>query len=86
MSALKERIFNNWDTIRIMRLAIGLMLLVAGIQSRDWMIGLFSIFFIYQAVTATGCCGAGGCARPPRRVSSHEVTGDDKHVEYEEIK
>jgi hypothetical protein len=86
MSALKERIFNNWDIVRIMRLAIGLMLLVAGIQSKDWMIGLFSTFFIYQAVTATGCCSAGGCARPPRSVPDHEATEGDKHAEYEEIK
>ena len=70
--------------MRVMRLAIGLWLLVAGIQMHDWAAGLFSVFFLYQAVTDTGCCGSSGCAAPTRR-SAGEVKPADE-IEYEEIK
>lgn len=70
--------------MRVMRLAIGLWLLVAGIQMHDWAAGLFSIFFLYQAVTDTGCCGSAGCAAPPRRSATPAQQTDE--IEYEEIK
>ncbi|MEI8280438.1 MAG: hypothetical protein WCG87_11790, partial [Bacteroidota bacterium] len=57
---MKERIFNNWHLMRIVRLAIGIWMLVFGIQTSDWFVGLFSAFFIYMAVTDTGCCGVWG--------------------------
>jgi len=66
MSALKQKLFTNWHVIRIFRLGIGIMLLVSGIQSKDWMMGLFSFFFLYQAITDTGCCGTKSCFIPPR--------------------
>ena len=65
MSTLRQRLFTNWHLMRISRAAIGIMMLVMGIQNKDWAIGLFSIFFLYQAVTDTGCCGSRECYIPP---------------------
>ena len=73
--------------MRIMRLGIGIMLLVMGIQSRDWVMGLFSVFFLYQAVTDTGCCGTAGCNTPRDRIRvSNKDTDLTNIIEYEEIK
>ena len=64
MSTIKERLFTNWHLMRIMRLGIGLTMLAMGIQSKDWMLGAFSTFFLYQAITDTGCCGSQACYTP----------------------
>ncbi len=85
MSDLKQRLFTNWHLMRIMRLGIGIMLIVMGIQSKDWAMGLFSIFFLYQAVMDTGCCGTQGCYAPPVRKSNTHAAGEEE-AEYEEIK
>jgi hypothetical protein len=68
-----------------MRLALGIMMLVMGVQGKDWAIGLFSIFFLYQAVTDTGCCSSGACYTPPIRKNTNSGT-DVTTIEYEEIK
>ena len=85
MNTLKQKLLTNWDVIRIFRLGIGIMLLVSGVLSKDWMMGLFSLFFLYQAVTNTGCCGTASCfTNPPdkRNDNSRQI----EEVEYEEIK
>jgi hypothetical protein len=60
------------------------MLLVAAFQNKDWMISLVSIFFLYQAITDTGCCGSRACYTPSTR--SVNANAADETVEYEEIK
>ena len=82
MSALKERLLTNWHLMRIMRLGIGIMMLVMGIQSRDWALGLFSSFFLFQAITNTGCCGSQACNAPVRRSAIKK----EAEIEYEEVK
>ncbi len=87
MNTLKQRLLTNWHLMRIMRLGIGIMLLVMGIQNKDWAMGLFSVFFLYQAVTDTGCCSSQACYTPPSAkdpASLNRAEGED--VEYEEIK
>ncbi len=72
MSAFKERLFANWHLMRIMWLGIGIMMIVGGIQGRDWAMGLFSVFFLYQAVMNKGCCGDLACDN--RRVAHKKRT------------
>ncbi|PQJ12007.1 hypothetical protein CJD36_009465 [Flavipsychrobacter stenotrophus] len=85
MSSIKESLLTNWSLIRIVRLAIGIWMVGMGIQSKDWAVGLFGGFFLYQAVTNTGCCGSGACYTPPRgrKFNREEPT---KEIEYEEVK
>lgn len=40
MSDLKQRLTTNWHMMRVLRLVIGGMLLVTGIQAHDWVTGL----------------------------------------------
>lgn len=84
MTGWKTRLLTNWHPMRILRLGLAIMMLVASIQSKDYMIGAFSLFFLYQAVANTGCCGASGCSTPPPRRQSNEPANED--IAYEEIK
>lgn len=87
---LKQRMLTNWHLGRVMRLAIGLMLLVTGIQGKDWIMGSFSLWFLYQAVTDTGCCGSGGCAPDYRNTSAAKgepgAKANEEVIEFEEVK
>jgi hypothetical protein len=86
MNSLKQRLFTNWHLVRVMRLGIGTMLLVMGIQNKEWAMGLFSIFFLYQAITDTGCCGSNGYCPPSGKNRDTTQTVESKEIEYEEIK
>ena len=87
MSTLKQRLFTNWHLARLFRLGIGIMMLVVGIQNKDWMIGLVSAFFLYQAVTDTGCCGSQRCYTPKIRKTADPIGSvQEETIEYEEIK
>ncbi len=86
MSNFRYRLLNNWDLIRMLRLGIGVALLITGIQNRDWMIGAFSLFFVYQAITGTGCCGTATCGPARRANRQFDTNAKETFVEFEEIK
>ena len=82
MSYLKEKLTTNWHPMRMIKLAFGVWAMVQAFQVHDYIIGILGAFFLYQAVTDTGCCGAQGCnTRIPRTRRTDEVV-----TEYEEIK
>ena len=83
MNNFKQRLLNNWSLMRILRAGIGLWLLGVGIYSRDWTIGLFSGFFLYQAITDTGCCGSQACYTPGKKTVGKN--GHIPEIEYEEV-
>jgi|GEM_PF-1633545 len=66
-TALLDR--RAWNFTRVLRVSLGSAVLIAAIIQRDWMPGLFGVFFLYQGVYNTGCCGAGGCEIPERSTS-----------------
>jgi hypothetical protein len=87
MSSVKQKLFTNWHMVRLFRLAIGIMMLVAGIQNKDWMMGLVSAFFLYQALTDSGCCGTKACyATKTRKTAGSVGPASDETIEYEEVK
>ena len=87
MNTIKQKLFTNWHAVRLFRLSIGVMMLVTGIQNNDWMVGLLSAFFLYQALTDTGCCGTKTCYAPKTRKTAG-VIGSELHetIRFEEIK
>ncbi len=68
--------------MRLLRLAMGVLFAIQAVQFHETLAGIVSVFFLFQAVTNTGCCGASGCVAP--KGSSMNNQGDD--VVYEEIK
>jgi hypothetical protein len=79
-SKLSDQLFANWHPMRWVALAFGLVLGYNWLMYNASLSGVLSIFFLFQAVTNTGCL-AGQCA--PRTTASDESLED---VEYEEVK
>lgn len=78
----KETLLTNWHFMRWLRLGMGLYAAVVALQLRDPLSGFIAALFLFQAVTNTGCCGAGGCAMPNSKKSSADV----KEIDFEEVK
>lgn len=61
MKALKFSLLNNWSMIRLIRLVLSIIIIVQAVQVHNVLFGLFGTFFLYQALSNTGCCGMSGC-------------------------
>lgn len=77
---LSEQLFTNWHPMRWVALTFGLVLGYNWLVHSAALSGALSIFFLFQAVTNTGCM-AGQCA--PKAVDTDDQIED---VEYEEVK
>ncbi len=71
----------NWHFMRWLRLGLGIFIGVQAIQMHDTFSGFIAAFFLFQAVTNTGCCGASGCAVP----QAPAKTNDLDTVDYVEV-
>ena len=67
----------NWHLMRWLRLAIALFLGWQLIQRPDIFTAFVATFFLFQALTNTGCCGAGGCAVPDRGNTTDDSNSED---------
>ena len=82
MNTITQTLFTGWHFVRWLRLAIGIYIAIQAFTAHDSMLGFFSAFFLFQALSNTGCCGVQGCAVP---LSKKEITKTEE-VEFEEIK
>ncbi|MEJ7829454.1 MAG: hypothetical protein WKF91_14690 [Segetibacter sp.] len=57
-----KTIFNNWNVMRGLRLALGIFALVQAFIQRDITVGLLAGFLLFTAIANVGCCGSYGCA------------------------
>lgn len=72
----------NWGVIRIVRLAVGILMLWNTLADHQLLVGFIGGFLVIQAILNTGC-GAGGCGIPPMKKSITETAND---IEYEEVR
>ncbi len=79
---MKATLFSGWHFMRWIRLALGLVIGISAFQTHDSISGFIAAFFLFQAVTKTGCCGVNGCATT--NTISKEDTASE--IEYEEVK
>lgn len=78
----KQTLLTNWNLMRFLRLGIGIYIAVQAIETLSAFSGVVAVFFIYQAVTNTGCCGSNGCAVPLKKSNPDKT----QEVDFEEIK
>ena len=78
----KETIFQNWNFMRFLRLGLGIYISVQAVETLSIFSGVVAAFFIFQAVTNTGCCGSNGCSVPTKKSNSDKT----EEIEFEEIK
>lgn len=68
--------------MRWIALALGLFLGFQAWQGADSFAALFSAFFLYQAVTNTGCWSSSGCSVPQQ---NSQADSDVNTITYKEI-
>jgi hypothetical protein len=76
-----KRILVGWNLVRGLRLLIGVYFAVQAIETLEIFSGVIAAFFLYQAITNTGCCGTSGCAVP----NAKNNTDKPKEVELIEV-
>lgn len=79
----KQTLFTGWHFMRWLRLGLGIFMAIQAIEMHDTFSGFIAAFFLFQAVTNTGCCGSNGCATPRTPVRTKEISDD---INFEEIK
>lgn len=79
---MKERLLTNWHPMRWVALVFGLGLGLNWMLNAAPISGFLSIFFLFQAITNTGCL-AGQCA--PEFQPHNGSVKDIKDIEFEEI-
>lgn len=62
-----QAILSGWNFMRWLRLGLGILIAAQAYQMHDSLSGLLAGFFIFQAVTNTGCGGGGACAIPENK-------------------
>ena len=67
-----QTVMTGWHFMRWLRLGLGIFIGVQAIQMQDTLSGFIAVFFLFQAVTNTGCCGSAGCAVPISPVKTIE--------------
>ena len=78
----KETLFNNWNFMRFLRLGLGIYITVQAVETLSILSGVVAVFFLFQAITNTGCCGSNGCTLPTKKSNSAKT----EEVKFEEIK
>jgi hypothetical protein len=82
-----KRILLGWNLIRGLRLLIGAYFAVQAIETLEIFSGIIAAFFLYQAITNTGCCGANACAVPNAKNNAEKLKEVDLiEVESDELK
>jgi hypothetical protein len=78
----KEIFYQKWSFMRLLRLGLGIYIAVQAFETQSIFSGLVAIFFIFQAITNTACCGSNDCAVPTKKNHSDR----SEKVKFEEIK
>lgn len=83
---MKERIFKNWNLMRVLYVLIGGYTATAAFMDQEWLIGTVGLIFAGMGVFAMGCAG-GNCFSKSCEISDKKESDSDlSTVEYEEIK
>ena len=68
--------------MRGLRLVLGIVIIVQGIQVHETMYAIAGLFLSGMAIANIGCCGVGGCAVPQKPIVSKDSVKD---IDYEEV-
>lgn len=75
-----KELFKNWNIIRAIRLILGTLILVEGVQAGHWILIIFGAVFAGMSVLNIGCPLGPKCSTP---VSDYE--DEEREVIYEEV-
>ena len=78
---MREQLLSNWNFMRVFRLALGIYIIVQGVQANEWMFIVLGALFSIMPLMNIGCCGTSGCNTT--QVSTKNIKNED--VTYEEV-
>jgi len=82
-----KRILQGWHFMRVLRLALGIIIIWQAIAMKEWAPGIAGGFLLLLALANIGCCGPYGCSVPRRTRKAPVKTKDGtEDVLFEEIK
>ncbi len=56
-----KQYLRNWNVMRLLRLAMGILIIVQGLQSGQWLLAALGGLFSLTAVLNAGCGSSTGC-------------------------
>ena len=76
---------HEWNLARIIRLALGVMIVWQSVLVHDQLMMVMGGLFTLMAMFTTGCCGVAGCATDKANATDIE-NNNQNEITYEEIK
>lgn len=80
-----NNILSDWPLRRIIGLAAGLFFIYQAFWYQDAIPGFLGAFFLFQAITNTGCLGSRSCAVPEPGSNRSENNNEVTTIEFTEI-
>jgi hypothetical protein len=59
--------------MRFLRLGLGIYIAVQAVETLSVLSGVVAVFFFFQAITNTGCCGSNCCALLTKKSNSAKI-------------
>lgn len=76
METLKSKILSDWSLIRIIRLLLAIFIAAQAFQTGSILLGLLSVFVLYQVISNTTCCGSAGCSIDSKKSKNNTNAGE----------
>lgn len=77
---MRDRIFNNWHALRVLRLVAGIAIAAQALYLKEWLLFTAGVGLAALALFHAGCCGVNTCNTYGNANSRRE-----KETEYEKV-
>lgn len=78
-----NRVFSNWNLMRVLRLLLGVFIIGEGVNSHEWFFILLGALFTLMPIFNFGCCANNSCQTSINKGNTDENNDD---VIFEEVK
>ncbi len=72
----------NWSFLRLLRLGLGLLIVIQGVEAKEWFTLAMGALFVAMPLFNIGCCSTAGCSTLPAKNNSNNL----EEISYEEVK
>lgn len=75
-------VLKYWSVFRVIRLAIGIMMIIQGFDTKDALPAVAGVLFSGMALFDAGYCAIGNCTSSTKTKPEKEI----REIQYEEVK